>query len=239
MTLVTTLGGQRPPFTWQGFAAGLRGSSVIMPTVIFYGLAFGVLASNAGLSELESLLFSALVNAGGAQMASLQAWGEPVPVLAVVLTTAAMNARYLLLGAALRPWWRGLPGWQTYGSLFVLGDGNWALALRERSAGRDDAAFLVGVGAVAWVGWASSTLAGHLLGGLLGDPARFGLDFMLGAFFAALAVGFFRSRASALPLVVGIGVAILVERLVPGPWYILAGATAGAIAGGLAHGAKA
>lgn len=239
MALSETHAAYRPPFTLGGFLAGIRGSGALLPTVIFYGLAFGVLANAAGISALEAALLSGLVNAGGAQMASLQAWGDPLPVLAVVLTTAAMNARYLLLGAALRPWWGGLPGWQSYGSLFVLGDGNWAMALREKAAGRDDAAFLAGVGCMAWFAWVGGTLAGHLFGALLGDPSRFGLDFMLGAFFAALAVTFFRSRASALPLLVGVGSAVVIERLVPGPWYILAGALAGSLAGGLAHGRKA
>lgn len=230
---------KRPPFTWQGFLRGVRGSSVLMPTVVFYGLAFGVLASAKGLSALEAAMLSGLVNAGGAQMASLQAWTEPLPILAVVLTTAAMNARYLLLGAALRPWWGGLPAYKSYGSLFVLGDGNWALALREQAAGRDDAAFLTGVGFCSWFAWVGGTVAGHTFGSLLGDPQRLGLDFMLGAFFAALAVGFFKSRTAVLPLIVGIAVAVPVERWVPGPWYILAGALAGAIAGGLVHGPKA
>jgi len=34
----------------------VRGSSVILPTVLFYALAFGVLANGAGLSALEATL---------------------------------------------------------------------------------------------------------------------------------------------------------------------------------------
>jgi predicted branched-subunit amino acid permease len=223
------------PFTFQGALAGMRGVAPLAPGVAAYGLAFGVLAHSVGLGTAETVLFSMLVNAGAAQMASLQAWGDPVPILAVALTTLAMNARYLLLGAALRPWFTQLSTHQSYPSLFFMGDGNWALALREYEEGRRDGAFLIGGGVMLWVLWIGSTAAGHVFGQALGDPQRYGIDFMLAAFFAALAVGFMRQPGSLMPFAVGAAAAILTEKLVAGPWYILAGALAGSLAGALRH----
>ncbi|MBC7859304.1 MAG: AzlC family ABC transporter permease [Burkholderiaceae bacterium] len=224
------------PFTWQGFLAGARAGLVLVPTLALYGFAFGVMSETKGLSALEAALFAGVVYSGGAQMASLQAWADPLPLLAVVLTTAAMNARYLLMGATLRSWYAALPAWQSYGSLFFMGDANWALALREQRAGRTDAAFMVGTGLSMWFIWVPATLAGHSFGALLGDPERLGIDFLIAAFFAAIAVTFFRAGgATALPLVVGVVVAVSVERLAPGPWYMMAGALAGSIVGGLRH----
>jgi predicted branched-subunit amino acid permease len=55
---------------------------------------------------------------------------------------------------------------------------------------------------------------------------------MLAAFFATMAVAFFRNaREATPPLAVAIVTAIVVERLVAGPWYIFAGALAGSLAG--------
>jgi 4-azaleucine resistance transporter AzlC len=224
-----------PPFTLHGFRAGVVGALTLLPGVAMYGIAFGVMASAAGFSGAEAVLFSGWVYAGSAQMAALQAWDDPVPVTALCLTVLAMNVRYLILGAALRPWLNRLPPHQSYTSLFVLGDGNWALGLREYSEGRTDAAFLLGSGIAMWAAWVASTAAGHLFGQVLGDPARFGVDFILPAFFATMAVAFVRRRRDALPLVAGIAVAIAVERLVAGPWYILAGALAGSFVGALHH----
>ena len=224
---------QEPSFTLAGFRTGALGVAPLVPGIAMYGIAFGVMAQAAGLSTLESALLSGWVNAGGAQMASLQAWSNPVPILAVFLMTLAMNTRYLLLGAALRPWFGALPAYQSYPSLLVLGDGNWTLALREREEGRGDAAFLMGSGFVLWLVWIGATIAGHAFGRVLGDPTRFGIDFMLAAFFAAMAVIFVRKSDAILPLVVGAIVAIVVQRLTEGPWYILAGAAAGSAAGAL------
>jgi predicted branched-subunit amino acid permease len=228
-----------PPFTLRGIRTGAVAGLVLLPGVAMYGVAFGILADATRLSALESVLFSAWVYAGGAQLAVLQAWSEPVPLVAVCLTALAMNARYFLLGAALRPWLTGLPAPQTYASLFVLGDSNWALALREYAANRIDAGFLLGSGLVMWATWIAATAAGHVFGQVIGRPERFGIDFMLPAFFATIAVAFVRKPADLWPLLVGVATATVVDRLVAGPWYIIAGALAGSFAGMLRHGRAA
>ena len=168
-------------------------------------------------------------------MAALQGWADPVPALAVCFTTLAMNARYLLLGATLRPWFSELPSCQSYPSLFVMGDGNWAMALREHSQGRDDAAFLLGGGLVMWTTWVSSSAAGHAFGQLLSRPETWGLDFVLAAYFGTMSVAFLRATRDLFPLIVGVLTAIVFERLLPGAWYIGAGALAGSMAGALRH----
>jgi 4-azaleucine resistance transporter AzlC len=221
----------RVPFTWQGLRAGFIGARVLVPGVFMYGIAFGVMAAATGLAASESLFLSAWVYAGGAQMAILQAWGDPIPLLAVSLMTLAMNSRYLLLGAALRPWFSRLPPHQSYPSLLVMGDTNWAMALREYAQGRDDGAFLLGSGLAMWIAWVISTWAGHLFGQVLGDPRILGIDFLLAAFFATMALAFFKTLRDMLPFVAGAVVAIIVHQTLSGPWYILLGALAGSLVG--------
>lgn len=216
-------------FTLDGLLQGVRGVGVLVPGCAMFGMAFGVMAKATGLGIWESMLLSAWVNAGGAQIATLQAWADPVPLLAVVLTTLAMNARYLLLGAALRPWFGRLPAGQTYPSLFVLGDANCAMGLRRHADGQSDAAFILGSGLVLWVVWVAGTAAGHAFGQVLGDPRRLGIDFMLGAFFATMAAGWLDRRSNLLPFAVGVACAIVIDRLFGAPWSILLGASMGTL----------
>ncbi|MGE0423220.1 MAG: AzlC family ABC transporter permease [Reyranellaceae bacterium] len=216
-------------FTLDGLREGVRGVGVLVPGTAMFGMAFGVMAKAAGLGVWESVLLSAWVNAGGAQMATLQAWADPVPLLAVTLTTLAMNARYLLLGAALRPWLGRLPAARSYPSLFVLGDANCAMALRRHADGQGDAAFILGSGVVLWLVWVAATAAGHAFGQVLGDPRRLGIDFMLGAFFATMAAGWLGRRGNLPPFGIGVASAIVVDRLLGAPWSILIGASLGAL----------
>ncbi len=224
-----------PTFTFAGVVSGAVKSLVLAPSVTAFGLAVGVLAAGKGLTTLEAALMSIVVNAGSAQMASLQMWAFPVPLTALLLTVAGINSRYFLLGAALRPHFGTLPAYQMYPTLFVMGDGNWALTLREINEGRKDAGFLLGSGLLTFSVWLCAVVLGQLFGLMLGDPRRFGIDFLLAAFFATLSVGFFKAHRGVTALVVSIAVAVLVQKLVPGPYYLFAGALAGSLAGMLRH----
>ena len=215
-----------------GFRAGALASAIVLPSIALYAVGFGMMAGAAGLSLPEATLFSGWVYAGGAQMASLQGWGYPVPLLFVALTTLAMNARYLLMGATLRPRLAGRPAPLAYLALFFMGDLNWALAMRARWEKVDGVAFLLGSGLPMWLVWVAATMAGHAFGAVLGDPKAFGVDFMLAAFFTPMAVAFWRRGGATQPLIVAVLVAIIVERMLQGPWYILLGALAGSLVGG-------
>jgi 4-azaleucine resistance transporter AzlC len=224
------------PFTWAGLRAGAAGIPAVAASVFAYGIAFGVLADQGGLGLAAALLMSGTVYAGSAQLVALQVWGSPVPLVAVWVASFAINARYLLMGAALRPWFAGLGRLRAYGSLFVMGDNNWALAMRERAAGRIDAAYLLGGGLVMYASWILGTGLGHGLGQFIGAPRRFGLDFMLSAFCTTMAVAMWRGRGDVWPLAAAALTALLTDRVLPGHWHVLAGGLAGSLVGAWRHG---
>ncbi|MCC7049864.1 MAG: AzlC family ABC transporter permease [Alphaproteobacteria bacterium] len=215
------------PFTWRGFRSGLSGAATPAAGGFVFGIAFGLLASQVGLTLGTAVLMSMLVYSGTAQFVSLQAWGDPIPIAAICGAILAANARYILLGASIRPWFSGVPWIKVYPSLFLLSEANWAPALRERLEGRHDAAYMLGCGVVVYAAWAASTALGHALGQAISDPRALGLDFVLAAFFTVVAVAVWRGRRDAAPLLVAVAVALAVDRFVPGHWYILAGGLAG------------
>ena len=89
---------QAPTFTWRGVVDGAREGILISPTLIAFGVAVGVLAASKGLTVIEIALMSAWVYAGGAQMATLQVWAEPLPILALMLTVINFVLLFCLLG---------------------------------------------------------------------------------------------------------------------------------------------
>jgi predicted branched-subunit amino acid permease len=218
------------PFTLSGAVAGARAALVLSPTIVAFGAVFGMIAATTGLSLVEAAMMSAIVCAGTAQFAALQLWSDPVSWVAVGMASVAMNSRYLLLGATLRGWFEGLSAAQAYVSLYFLYDGNWATATRDRAAGDNDAAHLVGGGVVMCLIWTLATIAGHMFGGFLGDPKRLGLDFLIIAFFASLGVSFWRGRGDVVSIIAAVVAAVVTEKLAPGPWYMMSGALAGCFA---------
>lgn len=223
-------------FTAAGIRRGFFTAQVMAPGITLYAMVFGVLASERGMSWLQAMLMSAAVYSGSAQLAALQGWTATAAITPVIVTILVMNARYVLYGAALQPWLAGLPRHQSWGSLFFLGDGNWAMAMREYEAGYRDAGYVLGSGVAMFVPWLGGTLAGHLLAGSVPNPAAFGLDFMLVAFAAAIGMVLWRGKSDLWPAAAAGLAGWLVYRLVPGAWYIVAAGVAGGLMGAWRHG---
>jgi 4-azaleucine resistance transporter AzlC len=222
-------------FSRAGVLEAARQSVPLAVSVGAYGLVFGVLARQAGLSLAEAALMSGTVCAGTAQFVVLSLWVHPLPVATIVLTTLVVNLRFLLMGASLRPWLARLSALRAYGSACVLGDESWALTTRACEAGARNEAFLLGSGLTISLTWLGATIAGHTLGGLLRDPVQLGLDFASTAVFAALLVGLWKGTADVLPWATAAAVALVVAQVVPGTWYIPAGGVAGSVMGVVRH----
>jgi predicted branched-subunit amino acid permease len=126
------------PFTRAGILTGIRLSLPLWPSIAVFGAAFGAAAAQRGVSLAEAMGASALVYAGSAQMVTLEVWGQPWTVsalLAAMTVTGLINARMILMGATIQPWMRGTPLWRTAMTLFVLVDASWLIGVRHRSEG--------------------------------------------------------------------------------------------------------
>ena len=152
-----------------------------------------------------------------------------------MFTVLLMNARYVLYGASVQPWLAGATRPQACATLFFLGDGNWALSMREYYAGYRDGAYLFGSGVATALPWMLGTVAGHGVGRGVPQPAALGLDFMLVAFAAAIAVSVFRGRADWWPGAAAVMAAVLLSFWLPG-WTIVGAGLAAGIVGGLRNG---
>ena len=223
-------------FTSAGFRRGFIAAQPLTPGTFLYGVVFGVLASEKGLAWLEALLMSVMVYSGSAQLAALQGWSASPMIAPLVTTVVLVNARYVLYGASIQPWLRVATRPQAFATLFFLGDGNWALAMREYHAGYRDAGFLFGSGFSTALPWFVGTAAGHLVGSTIPHPTALGLDFMLVAFAAAIGVSVFRGRSDLWPAVAAVLVAAVLGWWLPG-WTIVGAAIAAGLVGG-ARGAR-
>lgn len=213
-------------FSIGGLRAGFLTCIPVALGVAGYGVVFGVLASEAGLSVPTAVFMSATVLAGAAQIIAVGMWEWPIPAVAVIGTTLVVNLRYLLMGASLRPWFSRLTSHQVYSSLFFMADENWALTIEDLRSGSGRGAFLLGSGLAIWTFWVAATAVGAVAGGLIGDPEMYGLDFVLTAVFLALLVGFWEGQENLAPWVIAAAVALGVSAFVPGRWYIIAGGLA-------------
>lgn len=219
----------------QEFRRGFLDIAPLLFGVAPFGLLFGTLAAQKGLSPIETILMCVTVYAGGAQFVSIDVWSSPVPVLAVVAATALANTRYFLMGAALRPHVATLPTGMRWTFLVIHSDETWALALKRANGGTAlTAGYVLGLIGVFYINWPLWAGIGAVFGGVIDDPARYGADFMFAAMFIGLIGGLWRGRSSLIVLCASGLAALAAYHWVPGHWYIFVGAIAGMIAGALA-----
>ncbi|MGD9921581.1 MAG: AzlC family ABC transporter permease [Pseudorhodoplanes sp.] len=229
-------GGPAPTWSLEGVRQGAMAIVPALPGVALFGAAFGALSAERGLSLLDAVLMSGIVFAGVSQIASMELWSPqitPALVLTIAFTSFVINLRMLLMSASMRPWLAGAPPLQVFPALYILTDSNWMSTLRYRREGGADAGFVFGGGFAIWLTFVPSTAVGQVFGKLLSDPRPYGVDMILPLYFVALLAPMFESTRRSAPWAIAGLVAIAVQLVVPGFWYIIAGTIAGAIAGGL------
>src|SRR5271154_5381573 len=186
-----------PPSAGAAFRAGLLRTAPVALGVFTYGLVFGALTHEAGLSTLEAAAMSAIVFSGSAQFVALGIWTLPPPIATLALATFLINFRFFLMAATMTPVLRGWSLIRALPAMFLVTDENWAVTM---AAGERPhwGAFFLGTGAALYVTWLAATVVGHALGSAVADPKSWGFDFAFPAMFLALAVGLARKAPSPL-----------------------------------------
>jgi 4-azaleucine resistance transporter AzlC len=224
----------------------LRGIRAGLPVAVGYvpmAMAFGVLATQTGLSVLQAGGMSLFVYAGASQFASLGLLAGGASALAIVLATLVLNFRHFLMSVALS---RRLPlrreGHPRHPVLpFVLGfgitDETFVVAcLEERLSIR----YFLGLIATVYLSWLSGTLVGAGFSSLIPPVIARGMGVALYAMFIAILVpGVRESLVNGLVAVAGgllAGGAFLAVPALPSGWRvviaILAASAIGALLGG-------
>ncbi len=200
-----------PPLSGtRGFLQGLRDSLPFLLVVIPFGMVFGVVATEAGLTVTQTMGFSVGVFAGASQLAALQLMTENAPTLIVLATALAVNLRLAMYSASLAPFLGPAPAWQRALVAWLLVDQSYALAHARYEASPRmpmPARFAFYLGSVALVVpmWCVASYLGAVLGNRI--PAGLPVDFAVPITFLAVIAPMLRTLAhvaAALTSVLGV-----------------------------------
>jgi 4-azaleucine resistance transporter AzlC len=175
-------------------------------------VSFGILAEEAGMSDLEAVIMSAIVFAGSAQFTAISILAQGGGAGAAVAAAALMNSRFLPMSAAVGPSFSGSALKRALKGQAVV-DHSWALS--SKGDGTFDQHLLLGASAIAYVTWVSGTAAGALWGDVLGDPNALGLDAIFPAFFFGLLLNELRSRRARGVAALGTALALVLVPFTP------------------------
>ncbi|MDQ2078823.1 AzlC family ABC transporter permease [Xanthobacteraceae bacterium Astr-EGSB] len=218
------------------FWSAVRDILPLAAGVSVYGLAFGLLAAQAGLTTLQVGVMGGIVFAGGSQIVAVERLVAGAGATAALVAGIALNLRLILVAASIRDVYAGRPIWQLLLGAHMTTDENWALLLSERAKGRDLGYwYLVGGGMCLIVVWVAATVTGILFATAIPEPKALGMDFAFTAAFIAIARSLWRGRRDLVPWVAS-GLVVMVSlasgRIDPS-WALVLGGVAGAVVAGV------
>jgi 4-azaleucine resistance transporter AzlC len=215
------------------FWAGARDTIPLIVGAIPFGVIYGTLAQQSGLSFAAALAMSIFVFAGSSQFIALGLLAAGTGWPMVVATTFVVNLRHLLYAATLLPFVKPLPRTWKAALSFWLTDETFVVAVKRYNQTDNSKAkhwYQLGSALSMYGNWQLCTLVGLTLGQIFPRIGSWGLDFAMPATFIGMVLPYLRSK----PMWFAVGVsgltAILTNSL-PHKIGLMIAALAGVAAG--------
>ncbi|MGI6684321.1 MAG: AzlC family ABC transporter permease [Bacillota bacterium] len=165
------------------------------------GLAFGVIAENAGLTAAQVGLMSLFIFSGSGQFVAVALISAGASFWAIISTILLVNSRYLLFSATLSQYVKKMPPWLTAIICQGLVDETFVVATAHFRENIVSARFWLSLNITSHLVWITSTVLGAVAGNFIPNLDSLGLDFALPAMFIAL---FFMTAANIRAVYCGI-----------------------------------
>ena len=213
--------------------AGARDTFPLIVGAIPFGIIFGTLAEQNGLSFTAALAMSLFVFAGSAQFIALGLVAAQTALPMVIVTTFVVNLRHLLYAATLLPYLRRLSGlWKALLS-FWLTDETFAVAVKhyhQADSSTHKHWYQLGSSVAMYLNWNICTLIGLTAGQMFPRIQSWGLDFAMPATFLGMVIPYLISRPMWVAVIVSATMAVICHGL-PHKMGLMIAALAGVTAG--------
>lgn len=177
-----------------------------------YGISFGALAVASGLDVWQTCVLSLVMFTGGSQFAFVGVLGAGglAAAPAAIISAGLLGVRNVAYGLRMAPVVGTDRTRRLLAPHFTIDESTAVALAHTEPRARRIGFWVTGVGI--YIGWNISTLAGALLGDVLGDPRAYGLDAAACAAFLALLWPRLRQRQA---IAVGVAAAVVATALTP------------------------
>lgn len=212
------------------YLAGARAGVPVLFGFVPVGIAYAIMARQAGFTGLQTCLMSLTVFAGASQMMAVGMYAQGAGLAAMILATFILNLRHLIMSVCVMEPLREAPVPLKLLAAFGVTDESFAI-FTTREWGRDIFYFL-GLITVTYGSWNLGTLLGVVASDFLPGVLAASLGVGLYAMFIGLLVPGLRGNARLGVLVVLTGACnCLLNRWMASSWALIVSALAGAFAG--------
>ena len=213
------------------FKRGVLDEMPLQIGIIPFGLIYGVLGVESGMSVLETCLLSVVLFGGASQIVFTQLLASTTPAGVILATVSTINLRHLLYGLSIGGYLRSLPlRWRIL-LAYLLTDEAYAMSI-ARFRGMPASPFmhyhLLGTGLLLFIVWQLSTICGAFLGTAV--PESLQLGFAVPLSFIAVLAPVIKRRAEIFAAFSAGATALLLYDMAWNLWLICA-AIAGILSG--------
>ncbi len=170
--------------TKQNFLQGLKSGIPIGLGYLSVSFSFGIMAISLGLSWWQAALVSMLNLTSAGQLAGVTIMAQPYQFIEMFVSQLTINIRYSFMSISLSQKadsrLKGLYRW-LFG--FFITDEIFAVAVSQNCVTR---AFMSGVAIFPYIGWASGTILGAVLGNILPESIMSALCLAIYGMFIAI-----------------------------------------------------
>jgi len=205
----------------QQYLAGVRSGLPIIPSFIPVGIAYAIVARQAGFSPFETVLMSGTVLAGSSQIMAAGMVSQGAGLAAIIFATFVLNLRHLIMSTCVIRSFRDAPlGWRLLASFGVV-DESFAVFTMEREEDRTLYRFLGLVTAI-YCAWVFAAVLGIVSANLLPQLLLDSMGVAIYAIFAAILLPGLRRGGGLVPLVLLTALCnTALSRLIAPSWALI------------------
>lgn len=218
---------------WQG----VRDTFPMILGALPFGIIFGALGVNSGLTPLAVMSLSLFVFAGSSQFIAVGLLAQGVGIAFIVLTTFIVNLRHMLYAASIAPYLKQLGQRWLVPLAFWLTDETYAIVIRrfpQTPAAPYRHWYQLGSSVAMYLNWQMCTLVGIIAGTQLEGLANLGLDFAMVVTFLGIVVPLIVTRPMLL-CALAAGITAALTNHWPNKSGLMAAALVGIVAGLIAE----
>ncbi len=219
------------------FLAGARDTIPLVIGAIPFGIIFGAVALNSGISFAGAMGMSLFVFAGSAQFIGAGLWAGGATPLVIIFTTFIVNLRHALYSATLAPYMKYLPQRWLLPLGFWLTDETFVVVV-QRYSRADESPYKhwyhLGSSLFMYINWQVCTLIGLVAGQTFPDLQKWGLDFALYVTFIGMLIPLIKGRPVLVSVVVA-GVSAVLFNGLPNQMGLIVASLLGVGAGVIAE----
>lgn len=219
------------------FLGGMKATIPLIVGAIPFGIIFGAVAVNAGISSWGAAAMSAFVFAGSAQFVAAGLVASGAGLAIIIVTTFVVNLRHSLYSVTLAPFMHQLPQRWLLVLGFTLTDETFLVVIdryRQNDSSPYKHWYHLGSAVFMYANWQLCTWIGIFAGQALPNPASWGLDFALVVTFIGMLMPGLSSRP-AVACAIAAGAASILCAPLPNRLGLIVAALVGVTAGLMAE----